>query len=59
MSILIIDVHDRFGRSIFLWTYKKLGRGETLLKKNVNVKKNNNKIEKEAIIIWRCCQMSN
>lgn len=52
MSILIIDVHDRFGRSIFLWTYKKLGRGEILLKKNVNVKKNNNKIEKEAIIIW-------
>ena len=52
MSIITIDVDAVIGRPMFLWTCDILGRGEILLKKNVNVKKNNNKIEKEAIIIW-------
>jgi len=39
MSNIIIDVDVLLGRPIFLWTYKKLGRCEILLKKKVNVKK--------------------
>ena len=39
MSNIIIDVDNIFRRPIYLWTCKKLGRGEILLKKNVNVNK--------------------
>jgi len=40
LSNIIIDVDIVLGRPIILWTYNILGRGEILLKKNMNGKKN-------------------